>query len=143
MKLTREQIREEMAKNSVSWDNHDLEGVLEMYHDDIYFENWTGGNAKGKQALREAWTPWFTSGGNFKFNQEDLFIDEDEQKLTFTWELEWPSMEKGYEGKPEKRRGLDIIHFKDGKVIKKLTYCKTTVEIDGKLIIDKGKLVLE
>jgi len=45
--------------------------------------------------------------------------------------LDWPSTEKGQEGKAEKRRGLDVIHFQDGKIIKKLTYSKTTVEIDG------------
>ena len=79
MKLSREEIKEAMAKNSVGWDNRDLDGVLELYHDDVYFENWTGGHAQGKKALHEAWTPWFTSGGDFKFNREDLFVDEDEQ----------------------------------------------------------------
>ena len=134
MKLSKEEIKEAMAKNSIGWDNRDLDGVLELYHDDVYFENWTGGHARGKKALHEAWTPWFTSGGDFKFNREDLFVDEDEQKITVMWELDWPSTEKGYEGKPEKRRGLDIIHFKDGKIIKKLTYSKTTIEIDGKRV---------
>jgi hypothetical protein len=47
--------------------------------------------------------------------------------------LEWPSFEKGYEGKSEKRRGVDVLHFEDGKIIKKLTYSKTTIEIDGEL----------
>ena len=134
MKLSKQEIKDAMAKNSVAWDNQDLEGVLELYHDDVYFENWTGGSARGKEALRDAWTPWFTSGGDFTFKRDDLFVDEDEQKITVTWELEWPSTEKGYEGKHEKRRGLDVIHFKDGKIIKKLTYSKTTVEIDGKRV---------
>jgi len=134
MKLSKHEIKEAMAKNGVAWDNQDLEGVLELYHDDVFFENWTGGFAQGKDALRDAWTTWFTGGGDFRFNRDDLFIDEDEQKMTLTWELEWPSTEKGYEGKPEKRRGLDIIHFKDGKIFKKLTYSKTTIEIDGKRV---------
>jgi len=134
MKLSKQEIIETMAKNSVAWDNQDLEGVLELYDDDVYFENWTGGYAKGKEALREAWTLWFTTGGDFRFNRDDLFFDEEDQKLTVTWELEWSSPEKGYEGKPEKRRGLDLYHFKDGKVIRKLTYSKTSVEIDGKRV---------
>ena len=134
MKLSKEEIKEAMAKNSVGWDNQDLDSVLELYHDDVYFENWTGGHAQGKKALHEAWTPWFTGGGDFKFNREDLFVDEDEQKMTVMWELVWPSTEKGYEGKPEKRRGLDVIHFTEGKIIKKITYSKTTIEIDGKRV---------
>lgn len=133
MKLSKQEIKEAMAKNSLAWDNHDLEGVLELYHDDVYFENWTGGYTRSKDALREAWASWF-SGADFRFNRDDSFVDEDEQKITVTWELEWPSTERGHEGKPEKRRGVDVIHFKDGKVIKKLTYSKTTVEIGGKRV---------
>ena len=134
MKLSKEAVRQALEKNSIAWDNKDLEGVLELYHDEVYFENWTGGYAKGKDALKEAWTPWFTTGGDFRFTRDDLFFDEEDQKATVTWELQWSSTEKGYEGKPEKRRGLDIYHFLDGKVIKKLTYSKTSVEIDGKRV---------
>ncbi len=134
MKLTREEIIAAMNRNGEAWDRQDLEGVLELYDDDIYFENWTRARVKAKEALRRAWTPWFSSGERFVFQREDLFIDEEEQKLTTTWELHWPSPEKGYEGREEKRRGLDIIHFRNGKIIKKLSYCKTTVEIEGKRV---------
>jgi hypothetical protein len=34
---------------------------------------------------------------------------------------------------------VDVLHFKDGKIIKKLTYSKTSLEIDGK----KVKLIPE
>jgi ketosteroid isomerase-like protein len=134
MKLTKQAIKEAMAKNGEAWDRQDLEGVLELYHDEVYFENWTGGNARGKEALRQAWTSWFNSDQKFVFHRDDTFVDEEEQKLTVTWELEWPSTEKGYEGKKEKRRGLDIIHFQDGKIIRKMTFSKTTVEIDGQRV---------
>ncbi len=43
-------------------------------------------------------------------------------------------MESGFKGKPETRKGVDVIHFKDGKIIKKLTYSQTTIEIDDKRI---------
>ena len=60
-----------------------------------------------------------------------MFIDVQEQKLLYRWKLEWPSFEKGYEGQPETRHGVDVIHFKDGKIIHKLTHSKTTLEIGG------------
>jgi len=41
-------------------------------------------------------------------------------------------METGFEDNTEIRKGVDIIHFQDGKIINKLTYSKTTVEIDNK-----------
>ena len=61
-------------------------------------------------------------------------IDEDEQKALYRWQLDWPSFEKGYEGSHERRRGIDVLHFKDGKIIRKLTYSKTTLEIDGERV---------
>ena len=134
MKLTRKEIEILWDNWNVAWDNHDLEGVMEFFHDDIYFDNWTGGNAKGKEPLRNAWSDWFLNHRDFKFIQEEIFIDEEDQKLLYRWILKWPSFEKGYEGKPEQRRGVDVIHFKDGKIIKKLTYSKTTLEIEGERV---------
>jgi len=29
---------------------------------------------------------------------------------------------------------VDVIHFQDGKIIKKITYSKTSIEIDGKRV---------
>jgi hypothetical protein len=132
MFLTREEIKHALEEWNRSWDHHDLEGVLKLMHEEVLFENWTGGKARGKDALRKGWGPWFANHGEFRFIEEETFIDEKEQKVLFRWRLEWPSLERGYEGKPEKRRGVDVLHFQGGKIIKKLTYSKTAVEIDGK-----------
>ena len=134
MKLTRNEIEILWDNWNTAWNNHDLNGVMEFFHDDIYFNNWTGGSAKGKKQLRNAWQGWFLNHGNFEFIQEEIFIDAENQKLLYRWELNWPSFEKGYEGKLEKRRGVDVIHFKDGKIINKLTYSKTTLEIEGERV---------
>ena len=131
MLLTKEEIKNALNEWNLSWDNHDLEGVLKLMHDEVLFDNWTGGKAVGKEALKKAWGPWFANHGGFRFIEEETFIDEKEQKVLFRWQLLWPSFERGFEGKPEKRRGVDVLHFQDGKIIRKLTYSKTTVEIDG------------
>jgi hypothetical protein len=115
----------------ISWDNHDLEGVMEWLHDDIVFENWTGATIIGKKTLQRAWTPWFLNHGNFRFIEEDIFIDEQEQKMLFRWRLEWPSPEKFYKGKQEIRRGVDILHFLDGEIYRKYSYSKTSIQIDS------------
>jgi ketosteroid isomerase-like protein len=130
MTLSREEIQHAMEAWNLAWERYDIEGVLSLMHDDVLFENWTGGQAKGKEALRQAWQPWFAQGG-FRFIEEELFIDEAQQKVLFRWLLEWPCREKGHQGMLERRRGVDVMHFKDGKMINKLTYSKTTVEIDG------------
>ncbi len=130
----REEIEKALSKWHKAWNEHDLDGVMELFHEEVLFDNWTGGKAEGKEALRQAWTSWFTNHGGFRFNEEETFIDEAQQKVLYRWQLEWPSFEKGYEGKPERRRGVDVMHFKDGKIIQKLTYSKTTVEIDGERV---------
>ena len=132
MSLSRNEIEEALKKWNLAWDNHDLEGIMSLFHEEVIFENWTGARVRGKEALKKAWQPWFANHGDFRFIEEETYIDEKKQKALYRWLLEWPSLEKGQEGKPEKRRGVDVIHFKDGKIIEKLTYSKTTIEIDGK-----------
>jgi ketosteroid isomerase-like protein len=134
MSLSRVEIEDALKAWNLGWDRHDLDGVMRLFHDEIVFENWTGGKAEGKNALRKAWAPWFANHGGFRFTEEETFIDEKEQKVLYRWLLEWPSFEKGFEGKPEKRRGIDVLHFQEGKIIKKLTYSKTTIDIDGEKI---------
>jgi ketosteroid isomerase-like protein len=132
--LSRKEIEQSLRKWNKAWSKYDLEGVMELFHDEILFENWTGGKAKGKEAVRKAWAGWFANNGGFRFTEEETFIDEAQQKALYRWQLDWPSFEKGCEGKPETRRGVDVIHFKDGKIIRKLTYSKTTLLIDGKRV---------
>ena len=132
--LPRNEILRALAKWNQAWNQHDLDGVMALFHEDIIFDNWTGGRAQGKENLRKAWEPWFKDHGGFRFIEEDLFIDEAQQKVLFQWTLEWPSNEEGYQGRPEKRRGVDVLHFKDGKIASKSTYSKTTLEIAGKRV---------
>jgi len=134
MVLSRDDIKKALTRWNRAWDTHDLNGVMDLFHDEILFENWTGGKAKGKENLRKVWAPWFENHGGFRFTEEETFIDEDEQKALYRWQLDWPSFEKGYEGRHESRRGVDVLHFRDGKIIKKLTYSKTTIGIDGQRV---------
>jgi ketosteroid isomerase-like protein len=135
MLLSRDEIRDALNAWNEAWNRHDLDEIMKLFHDDILFENWTGGTAKGKEILRKAWASWFANHGGFRFTEEETFIDEQEQKALYRWLLEWPSFEAGYTGKPEKRRGVDVIHFKDGKIIAKLSYSKTTIDIDGEKLV--------
>ena len=134
MKLNAKAIREILKDWFQAWDDHDLRGVMALFDDDILFENWTGGRVQGKEALQKAWFPWFEDHGNFKFTEEDTFIDETAQKVLYRWTLEWPSRERAYEGSCERRRGVDLIHFRNGKIIEKLTYSKTVIEIDDRRV---------
>jgi len=131
---SRREIEAALHKWHQAWADHNIDGVMELFHEDIFFENWTGGKAQGKEALRQAWASWFAHHGGFRFTEEETFIDVEQQKVLYRWQLEWLSIEKGCEGRPEKRRGVDVMHFKDGKIIRKLTYSKTTLEIDAQRV---------
>jgi hypothetical protein len=117
-----------------AWNIHDLEKVMNLFHQDVIFENWTSVRITGKKSLQNSWTNWFKNHGNFKFIEEDVFFDENEQKMLFMWRLEWPSLIRSHLGKPEIRRGVDVLYFKNGQIIQKHSYSKTTIRIDGSLI---------
>jgi ketosteroid isomerase-like protein len=134
MHLTRKDLIDVVTQWEQAWNHHDLNGVMALFHDEVFFEHWHNARVKGKKALREAWAPWFAKHGGFRFTTEELIVDETAQKVLYRWILDWPSLEKGYEGKSEKRRGVDVLHFQDGKVIKKITYSKTSFEIDGQRV---------
>ena len=127
---SRQQIAQTLSQWQRAWDERDLDGVMDLFHDDVLFENWTGARIRGKAALRRLWAPWFAAPAAFRFLGEETFVDETEQKVLYRWLLEWSSPEAGCEGQPERRRGVDILHFQDGRIIQKLTYSKTTIEID-------------
>ena len=117
-----------------AWNAHDLDGVMELLHDEVVFENWDGRAVRGKRDLRRAWTGWFEDHGDFRFVTEEIFVDGGARKALFMWRLDWPSREEAFEGEREERRGVDVLYFEDGKIIRKLTYSKTTVEIGGRKI---------
>ena len=135
MLLSKSEILKQINQWLQAWDEYNLDAVMEIMHDDVIFENWTGEIIRGKNKLHRSWIPWFRNHGNFKFSEEDIFIDEQEQKVLFQWKLVWPSLEGHFKGNQEIRRGVDLIHFTDGKIYRKYSYSKTTVKIKNVPII--------
>jgi len=35
-------------------ENQDRERVMALFHEDVVFDNWTGGKVRGKEALKKA-----------------------------------------------------------------------------------------
>ena len=134
MPLSRTEIKKLLIEWNRAWGRHDLDGVMQLFHQEILFENWTGAKIRGSENLKKAWQPWFENHGGFRFTGEDTFFDEAEQKVLYRWQLEWPCLEKEFYGEKEIRRGVDVLHFKDGKIIQKLTYSKTTIVVGGQRV---------
>lgn len=127
MKLAKAELVNLIVSWLEAWNAHNLKEVMLQLDETIEFENWTGEIIQGKKELQNAWLPWFLNHGNFKFTLEDIFADEDDQKILFQWLLEWPSPK--IKGSREIRRGVDILHLMNGKIYKKYTYSKTNVQI--------------
>ena len=120
-----------------AWDAHDLDGVVEPFDEDVVFEHWTGAVIGGKKELVAAWRRWFDEQSGFLFVKEDIFIDETGQKALFRWTYEGPAFGRKHKGKKEVRRGVDLLYFRDGKIVEKLVYSKTSIEIDGKMSMEE------
>ena len=129
--MTREEIASTLEGWLSAWDRCDLDGVVALFSDDAVFETWSGMRIKGRENIRKAWEEWFEAGG-FRFVSEDVVIDEDRQTVVFPWVYEGPA--KCFGGKKEKRRGIDLIRFEGGLITEKITYTKTSLEVEGRRI---------
>jgi uncharacterized protein (TIGR02246 family) len=49
--LTTKEIRNTLAQWYEAWNAHDLDKVMDLFHEDAIFENWTGGKAQGKPGI--------------------------------------------------------------------------------------------
>ncbi len=135
MHLSKTELQDGLNLWLKAWDEYNLEAVLEFMHEDVVFENWDEMIVLGKAAVQKFWIPWFIFNNNFKFIIEDVLIDELVQKISFQWKFEGVTFEKEFKGKHERRRGVDLLHFLDGKIIKKSSYSKTVIQIDSQQIL--------
>lgn len=133
MSLTKTEAFKKFNLWLTAWNLHDLDGVMELMHDEIVFENWDGKIVKGKEMLRKAWMPWFFRHDDFKFIQEDIFFEVLEQKMVFQWWLNWLPSEINSRTQKEIRKGVDILHFKEDKIFRKITYSITPIRNDSTL----------
>ena len=78
---------------------------------------------EGVEAIRRAFVPQFNGAfGRMRFHTEDMFLDVAAGKALIRWTLtlEEPHRAGAY-------RGLDILHFANGRLVEKHTYCKAKV----------------
>lgn len=105
----------------------DLDGVMAMMAEDAVYEEFTGAVSRGRAAIRAAFVPQFRGDyGKMRFETEDLFVDAATGKALIRWvcHLETRRGPAGW-------RGLDILHFENGLVKRKLTYAKAKIPLLG------------
>lgn len=103
-----------------AFDRDDLDGVMAYFAGDGLYSEDNRRQSRGKDAIRKAFEPQFSGEfGTIRFLPEDLFADPTTGKVMIRWEC---VLERG--GKRRAWRGLDLLHFQDGKLMEKHTYAK-------------------
>jgi ketosteroid isomerase-like protein len=116
-----------------AFNRDDLDGVMAMMAADAVYEEFTGAVSQGRAAIRAAFAPQFRGDfGKMRFETEDLFVDEAAGKALIRWVCRLETR-RG----PAAWRGLDILHFENGLVKRKLTYAKAKVPLLGEPPRDK------
>ncbi len=104
-----------------AFNRDDLDGVMRWFAEDAVYDEFDGARHRGTTAIREAFAPQFAGAyGRLRFHEEDLFVDAAAGKVMTSWLL---TLEKG--GRAGGWRGLDLLRFRDGKIVEKQTYAKT------------------
>jgi ketosteroid isomerase-like protein len=116
-------LRDLTLRFTDAFNRDDLDAVMAFMADDAIYDQFDGARAVGKEAIRAAFVPQFRGDfGTIRFVQEDLFVDEAAQKSLISWvcTLERDGTKRGW-------RGLDVLHFANGRVVEKHTYAKADV----------------
>jgi ketosteroid isomerase-like protein len=106
-----------------AFNREDIDEVMSYFADDAIYDEFNDIRHVGRDAIRAAFVPQFAGAyGRMRFHTEDMFLDVDAGKAMIRWVL---TLEE--ETRQGAYRGLDILHFKDGKLVEKHTYCKAKI----------------
>jgi ketosteroid isomerase-like protein len=120
-----------------AFNREDMDDVMSYFADDAIYDEFNDIRHVGCDAIRAAFVPQFAGEyGRMRFHTEDLFLDVDAGKAMIRWVL---TLE--HETRQGAYRGLDILHFKNGKLTEKHTYCKAKIPFirKKKEMVEEGR----
>ncbi len=119
--MTRSELEDLVIRFTEAFNRDNLDEVMSFMADDAVYDEFNGQVNCGKAAIREAFVPQFRGDfGVIRFHTEDMFVDVESGKALIRWLC---TLERG--GQRRGWRGLDILHFEDGRLKEKHTYAKT------------------
>ena len=113
-----------------AFNRENIDEVMSYFADDAIYDEFNAVFHEGKDAIRKAFIPQFRGDyGKMRFHTEDMFLDVPAGKALIRWLLtfEEPGRAAGW-------RGLDILHFADGKLVEKHTYAKAKSPVVEKAV---------
>jgi len=118
--MSRAELLDRARRFVAAFNRNDLDAVMAFFADDGIYDEFNGRRNVGRAAIRAAFAPQFTGAyGKMEFLDEDLFADAESGKVMASWRCTL-----SIKGQPTSWRGLDLLHFEQGKLVKKLTYAK-------------------
>ena len=121
MAASREQLEAWVEDFTEAFNRENIDEVMAYFADDAIYDEFHGHRHVGRDAIRAAFEPQFEGRyGRMRFHTEDMFLDVDAGKAMISWLL---TLEDG--DRAGGWRGLDLLHFRDGKLVEKHTYAKT------------------
>ena len=122
------ELRETIAAYNDAWNAHDVAQIGSMHTPDMVFENHTAGErAEGAQALThiagifEAW-PDIEFETRRLYVRDDLVVQEWTARATHVKPLARGELVAEPSGKRIEWKGMDVIPFHEGKVMRKDVY---------------------
>ncbi len=111
-----------------AFNRENIDEVMSYFADDAIYDEFNAVRHDGKDAIREAFVPQFRGDfGRMRFHTEDMFLDVPAGKALIRWLLTFDEA-----GRAGGWRGLDVLHFADGKLVEKHTYAKAKTPVVDK-----------
>lgn len=108
-----------------AFNREDIDEVMSYFVEDAIYDEFNGVRNVGVEAIRKAFEPQFAGKfGVMRFHTEDMFLDVESGKAMIRWVL---TLEE--ESRAGAYRGLDLLQFRDGKLVEKHTYCKAKIPL--------------
>lgn len=118
--MNRDELIDLTRRFVAAFNREDLDAVMEFFTDGAVYDEFNGRRNVGKDAIRAAFKPQFSGAfGAMRFLDEDLFADAESGKVMASWRCTL-----AIKGEPTSWRGLDLLHFVNGRIVAKLTYAK-------------------
>lgn len=115
-----------------AWNRHDADAILQMHTEDSVFENHSsGGQAVGRDAIREIISGVFATFPDIRFElrrlylRDDLIVQEWTATATHANPVRYKDVVLEPSGKAIRWEGMDIIPIRDGKVARKDVYANS------------------
>ena len=123
------QLQEFIDRYNAAWNDHDVDGVVELHTENSVFENHTTGDVNvGKDAIGNAIRGIFTVFPDLTFEtrrqyiRDDLVVQEWTARGTHLGKMMRAGLEVEPTGKQVEYRGMDVIPIEGGKVARKDVY---------------------